>query len=492
MTYATIILKYFITIFCSFILYFKILNLDVKKLNAFKIIIFLLYSALMSLIMHLLRMRMPEISVAFMIISSCILVRFFIALPFEVAISAMFLSYAINYVVLTVIFFIDSSVAVFISGENLPDLYILIICFFLQPVLISLFFSTKRFKNGFPFLYNQNTRTIGLSASAIIIVNFVLLSRSEDVTSNKFFPLVLATINAAFVFIWWRNSLTKTYSEKLRENEINTANEALRKKDKEMKNLIKHNDFLSGIIHRDNKLIPSMEFAVREYLKGSFGKSPEEIRKIGKELAMQMQSEMSDRKGIIKNYISKNHVLQKTNISSTDNILAYMAQRAEEDDIFMDVLVFGNIKYMAAELISEENLNTILADLTENAIIAVRNCAHKKITVSLGIVNDKYELSVEDSGQHFKKEILHNLGKAKITSHKDSGGSGIGMITVFDILKQTGASLIITEYAAVPQKPSKKICVRFDGQNRFEVNEQTDGKQPEELEKTHIYSHSIK
>jgi hypothetical protein len=87
----------------------------------------------------------------------------------------------------------------------------------------------------------------------------------------------------------------------------------------------------------------------------------------------------------------------------------------------------------------------------------------------MGIADGCFELSIQDSGIPFEAETLANLGLKKTTTHIDTGGSGIGYLTVFEILSESGASLSITECATGNYAFTKSIKVRFDGKSKYIV-----------------------
>ena len=72
-------------------------------------------------------------------------------------------------------------------------------------------------------------------------------------------------------------------------------------------------------------------------------------------------------------------------------------------------------------------------------------CADKYVFLSIEASPNKYTISVFDSGDFFSKEVIKRLGKKRYTTHKDTGGSGIGMMTVFELLKIYNASFSINE-----------------------------------------------
>jgi C4-dicarboxylate-specific signal transduction histidine kinase len=106
----------------------------------------------------------------------------------------------------------------------------------------------------------------------------------------------------------------------------------------------------------------------------------------------------------------------------------------------------GSVKCITESGVTKQKLETLLADLIENAIIATSYSTYKRIFVTMGIVDDCLEINIQDSGIPFEVEVLANLGLVKSTTHADTGGSGIGYMTIFEILRKYAASLTITEY----------------------------------------------
>ena len=127
---------------------------------------------------------------------------------------------------------------------------------------------------------------------------------------------------------------------------------------------------------------------------------------------------------------------------------------------------------MVNNLISKEDLETLLADHIKDAIIAINHTdnINKSVLVKLGNIDETYSLYIYDSGVEFKKEVLENLGKKPYTTHKDEGGTGMGFMNTFDTLRKCKASLIIEEF----NKPcsdnyTKVIEIKFDNKNNFIV-----------------------
>ena len=72
-------------------------------------------------------------------------------------------------------------------------------------------------------------------------------------------------------------------------------------------------------------------------------------------------------------------------------------------------------------------------------------------------------MCIYDTGIEFEIDTLLKLGLEPITTHKDSGGSGIGFLTTFETLNEMKASLIIKELSEKLQTRIKEITRRLSG-----------------------------
>ena len=78
-------------------------------------------------------------------------------------------------------------------------------------------------------------------------------------------------------------------------------------------------------------------------------------------------------------------------------------------------------------------------------------------------------IQVLDTGIEFEIETLLKLGLERTTTHRDSGGTGIGFMTTFETLKECNASLVIEEYNN--EKDYKKsLNIIFDGKSEYNIN----------------------
>ena len=165
-------------------------------------------------------------------------------------------------------------------------------------------------------------------------------------------------------------------------------------------------------------------------------------------------------------------VLAKTGIAEIDDVLDYMKSECVKKKIDFQLQLSGNIYKMINNYVSKDELEILLADHIKNAIIAIEysNNINKSILVRLGRLDGTYGLYVYDSGIEFEKETLLKLGKKPATTHKDSGGTGMGFMNTFDTLRKHNASFIIEEYGKpVTDNFTKVLKFKFDGKKEFKI-----------------------
>jgi hypothetical protein len=318
-----------------------------------------------------------------------------------------------------------------------------IITLIVQSLIIVLLFRIKRLRRGMPFLKNIVGTDSGVVIN-ILLLNSIILLFNNNYNYIYLLPTFIVITSGGLIYLWWRKSLTKLYISNTKDTEINNLKEILEEKEQRILYLEQQNSELAKIIHTDNKLVSSLDFAVKSLFE-ILGSSDdlEDIRARGRDLLAHVEEVTQDRFGIINAHRLLNKSLPKTRVTSIDILLSYMLNKASSAGITFDVNIMGSIKYMTDSIITDKDLTVLLAELIDNAIIAVKQSEIKRVLVTLGIADNNYVVYVFDSGGPFAPEVLSNFGKRQITTHREEGGSGIGLMTISEIVNKYKASLDI-------------------------------------------------
>ena len=274
--------------------------------------------------------------------------------------------------------------------------------------------------------------------------------------------MLLLFLLAIALLIWWRHKITQSYVEKLRVDEVELLYKEISDKDLEIEKLHAHNEQLSGIIHKDNKLIPAMEMAVRNYLQTAALMKPEDARQTGAELLGKLERMAEERTGIIHTYQENFSYRQSSGLISIDAIVDYMENRASTLGIEYHYQFDKTLKEMLPAFITEDDAMHLLSDLIENAIIAVTHSEKKNIHIHIGFIRSILFIDISDSGIPFTPETYEKFGNIQYTTHAEHGGSGIGLMDIAKLKKQYQFSLQIYEYPENETIYTKKIRILFD------------------------------
>lgn len=477
------IVRWFFDLLCCYYLYFKLLNLKLtqKKYTIMIPLIFIAESILFSFINNYLSLFTIPILV--------FLNAFILTLITKKQLSLNLLSYTIslgiNFVFLAISgMLMGLALLPFFYGKyDLPYTLIQTLSGLLELLLLFLLFKIKRLRRGMPFLYQIGSSATGFILSCFILLIVTIISFYDSIPDMQFLFLLIALfLIGLLLYCWWRFRITRDYREKLRQAELKALQNELKEKDNRIRELEENNDSLAKIIHKDNKLIPAMELAVCEYLEAEA--TDGDTRKKGEQLASGLKSMAQERKGTLNSYRHDEHALPVTGVCVLDALFTYMQQRALAQNINFSLHITGDIVKMTEDIISGEDLSHLLADLLENAIIAIGDNEVRSLSAYLCHNEDSCTIEISDSGNAFDVQLFEDFGQTRHTTHKDSGGSGIGLMDIWKIKKQYRASLHIIEYTPGTSIFTKKIALVFDRKNHYLIQTY----RRNEIERVHMRS----
>lgn len=371
------------------------------------------------------------------------------------------ISFSINYITFIIAIFINFLPNVLF---NLQNDYIRLFCIILVHLIIMhLVFKIPKLKYGFSFL--KDSAKSDFFEVFIFNISITLIFISLAFNTPDYFlsqKLLFAFLFLCVImFITIKKSFEIYYKHNLLIKELQEAKETINQKDKEIIKLENENLNFSKTSHSIAHRQKSLEFKLNELLLKNETASELDIKDSINEIS--------------KIYLSRTPIspLSKTNIIELDDMLKFMQSECIKYNIDFELQLYGNIYHMINNVIDKESLEILLADLIKNSIIAVNysDNINRSILVKLGIIDDYYSLYVYDSGIEFDINTLLTLGKKPCSTHIDSGGSGIGFMNIFDILKKYNASITINELNS-PSKDNytKVIMIKFNNQKIFKIS----------------------
>ena len=304
---------------------------------------------------------------------------------------------------------------------------------------------------------NEYFNRIVLNISWIIIFLTIIVSEYKEGVTEKIVAWLI--VFSFLMFITIQKSLQMYYKQRMLVKDLEETKEELEEKKKEIEALEKENMEFSKVSHSISHKQKSLEYKLNQLSMNN---------EIAEEIDIKTRIDKLG-KSLRKESIT---ILDKTGISEIDDMLNYMQSECVKNNIDFQVQLSGNIYTMINHYIEKEELEILLADHIKNAIIAIGyvDGVNKSILVRLGKLDGNYGLYVYDSGIEFEIETLLNLGKKPSTTHKDSGGTGMGFMNTFDTLRKHKASFIIEEYGKpVKDNFTKALKFKFDKKEEFKI-----------------------
>lgn len=344
--------------------------------------------------------------------------------PYSILIT--FIALSISYL-LYVISIVESSIVVKMINSHIQENNVIILlngCL-IEIIVLSFLFKMKRFKNGIPFLKNEEkVNNIGIIGVIFIGIVLIIYSIIPNTTHTRYIFIGLA-IEAICLFIWIKKKITIYYKQKLKEQTVADLQNEIKEKDNKINEILEENKAIATINHKYSSRIKALEeFSSKivskpelvEKMKTEFGEDytafAAQIKRISQEYSNEMKTK-----------VTKENAIPKTGIFGIDTLLEHMSTEATKSNISLDVKINASINYMVEDIISESALETLLGDHIKDAIIAI-NCSNntnRRILVVISIVDKCYEINFYDTGIEFEIDTLIKLGKEQITTHKETG-----------------------------------------------------------------------
>lgn len=460
--------KYFFIILCSIYIFIKLQTIRIKWKQ---IIIHIPIAAIFALAACFSRQNCAYLTLILIVLLLTMFLYITCKKPMNKIIPFTIISIGISYIAYIISSFMIAPICYIILSRLIPNglttttffiigLFQITLCYFL--------FRIKRFRNGIAAYESKLTSELGVFISISLLLLVTLYNNQKVTDFFKTILLIFILLVGFLLLLWWKTHITNIYLEKLHKRNIEILENELSIQKEENNALKKHNEELSKIIHKDNKLIPAMEFAVEEILNCQ---SEKEQKEKSKSLLMQLKTMSSERAGIIADYEISNKQLSETGIASLDASLKYLLSRSKKQNISFDLSVATDIRNVTSNIVTEDDLNTLLLDLGENAIIAASAMHQRNVLIIFGMENQSFCMNIYDSGAPFAPSVIANLGLKRVTTHKETGGSGIGLMTTAELLKKYKASFCLDETIA-HDSYHKKISICFDGAHQYRIQTQ--------------------
>lgn len=351
-----------------------------------------------------------------------------------------------------------------LNDANTRNIVLISMSSVIQLASVFCLFHIKRLKSGMDMKNRTEYIDILLILSLLAIFVFSILYADLATTVVPIISITLL-VGCILMTVFILKHITQNYRKRIYMRNETLYEQRIDALEAKQAELIKQNEELAAIIHRDNKLIPAIVGSAKRLVADIDG--GDEVA----DMIDKLECISEERARAVRDYqaSAEPSAVPKTGDTSVDAVLNYLYGRAARENISIVFRISENSVPLLLEKATDKiDVNTALCDLGENALIAVKNAAAAKVLVAFGIENGAPSVSFYDNGEYFDDRVIAGLGKRRITTHKDDGGNGIGLVTLFKILQKYDASYSLDERL---ENSDYVKCVKiiFDGKHTTSV-----------------------
>ena len=308
----------------------------------------------------------------------------------------------------------------------------------LQFLLLTVILKLKRGKKELTGLVNIGKSDVWgflwvVVYSVKVLMDMSVLSRNDPmavIVTCLFLIMLLFFV----CWFWLKKELNALYKIRLQENELDILEKSLAYKDGLLESLRADNERISEMIHKDNKLIPSMVLSVSKGAEAT-GKG-EESRRILQALD-ELYALRRNAVGVYENHGKK---LIRTGVTAVDAAMLFLQGKAEAAGIPFTASIGANLPEMLTQDLMRSEFIAILADLSEYAVLSAKERGDVKVALNIGDDGGSLFIEAWDNGGAFDLDLLKSIG------NNAGKQNTVGLIPLFTILKHNGARFTVNEF----------------------------------------------
>ena len=332
----------------------------------------------------------------------------------------------------------------------------------LQGLLIVVLLKIKRLQNGLLLL----NKTPFINLSNILCLLFCIILTQAHIQGLFAVALLTCPLLLAFLIYWWQAQITKSYRRSLELRELESLRTELQEKNAAMMRVMEESERVHFINHRDNGLLTTLDYATMAILEMDFS-DEKAVKARCKELAAEIHRARDRRVTTV--HTDKIEVPRyETGITLLNLLLNRTSKRALDEHVLFTVHNSTELTDFIPNAISDDDLVYLLSDLLDNAFVATENVSSRMIQLQFYKWKKHLVIEIADNGIPFEVDSILQMGIERLTTHEDTGGTGVGLMDIWKIKEKYGATYHLDEYeAAAPF--AKKISLTFDKKNRYSV-----------------------
>lgn len=274
------------------------------------------------------------------------------------------------------------------------------------------------------------------------VMHITSVFERTDAGAVMLIGLFIVVLLSFILYFWLKKEYRLMYTVRLRENELQLLEKSLDSKEAYHKELVKDNQRLGALIHRDNKLIPSVVMSVRQPPRDGDASFDESRTS---EVIHSIDEISAERNAAVSEYTEHRHHIPSTGVSAVDTVLLYLYDRAASMGTELHVMIAAEDCVPSQGILRSEFI-AVLADLCEYSYSACSG-SDGEVKVQIGQDNGRLFLEIWDNGKKYDRKELKKAGRRRTASSDDGNGEKYRPVPLFRILRHSGADLEVNEFA---------------------------------------------
>lgn len=432
------LIKYTSILICVLYTYAKLLRLKLKVLDLSAIPLFIALSA----VLHFATVHIKILVPAGMLILSSAFLYMRFKRPIQETVTVSIIAFAVSIAIYVFCFLIGCFIAgTFTNIDNNENRMLIAnsIVSVLQILAPFLLFKIRRFRSGVDPYGDTATFEILLFSGICCIIAMTLFYTDQSLYE---IVLIASAVCSLLLILRWRRHITYNYREAMKRRKVKNLEEEIAECElRSAENKLQVTSY-SKTFHYLNKSIPHCTNLADKLADDTGCEDACALRNMLHRVSAEIN--VTNEKCSFMN-------IPLTGVRVIDMPVYELYTLAETKNIKVSADVSADVKsWFSDDGLDTGDIHILLSYLCDNAVHSALGLPNPRVRIEFTKTPDKAPvIRIYDSGKQFDEKVLAKLGSEIITTRAGSGGSGIGLFTVFGILAKYNASFFLDETSRI-------------------------------------------
>ena len=430
--------KYTSILICVLYTYAKLLRLKLKVLDLSAIPLFIALSAVLHFATVHIKILVPAGILLF--VTVFLYLRF--KRPVSETVTVSIIAFAVSIAIYVFVFTLSAPVTAtceFIKNDDVSIILANSIVSVLQILAPFLLFKIKRFRSGVDPNGDTATFEILLFSGICCIISMTLFYTDQSLYE---IVLIASAVCSLLLILRWRRHITYNYREAMKRRKVKNLEEEIAECElRSAENKLQVTSY-SKTFHYLNKSIPHCTNLADKLADDTGCEDACALRNMLHRVSAEIN--VTNEKCSFMN-------IPLTGVRVIDMPVYELYTLAETKNIKVSADVSADVKsWFSDDGLDTGDIHILLSYLCDNAVHSALGLPNPRVRIEFTKTPDNAPvIRIYDSGKQFDEKVLAKLGSEIITTRAGSGGSGIGLFTVFGILAKYNASFFLDETSRI-------------------------------------------